>query len=149
QVVLDRVGGRAGDRNLGGRQVIVVVPEDEDLLFLLGGRRAFGVDRDDAGTVRRRDRDRDLRLRDGLGRVGLVRLVALVRLGLCLVVEVSVAQRTLDVLGVLVAEVVEFLQDDFAILVYKAELGLVVQSRLIVDASLVLYLGGIRQGGVC
>jgi hypothetical protein len=43
QVVLDRVGGRARDGHLGGRQVIVVVTEDEDLLVLasgLGGRPA-------------------------------------------------------------------------------------------------------------
>ena len=39
QVVLDRVGGRARHGHLRGRQVIVVVAEDQDLLVLAAGVR--------------------------------------------------------------------------------------------------------------
>ena len=43
EVVLDRVGGRAGDRHLGGGQVVVIVAEDEGLVVAaLAGGLALG-----------------------------------------------------------------------------------------------------------
>src|SRR6202042_1011722 len=52
EVVLDRVGGGAGHRDLGRGQVVIVVAEDERLVLALGlGRAVCGGGRLGGGTV--------------------------------------------------------------------------------------------------
>ena len=71
QVVLDRVRGGTGHRDLRGRKIIVVVAEDEDLLVLAAAVRR---DLDDAGARRAGAVGLGVRLRGRLaGLVGTVR----------------------------------------------------------------------------
>ena len=72
QVVLDRVRGRARHGHLGGRQVIVVVAEDQDLLVLAAAVRG---QLDHPGARRAGTLSPGIRLRRWQTRLRLVRLV--------------------------------------------------------------------------
>ena len=76
QVVLDRVRGGTGHRDLRGRKILVVVAEDEDLLVLAATVRR---DLDDAGARRAGAVGLGVRLRGRLAGLGPVGLVGTVR----------------------------------------------------------------------
>ncbi len=72
QVVLDRVRGSTGHRDLRGWEIVVIVAEDEDLLVLGGAVRR---DLDDGGARRGDALGSGGHLRGRLVRPGLVRSV--------------------------------------------------------------------------
>ena len=76
QVVLDRIRGGTGHRDLRGRKIIVVVAEDEDLLVLAAAVRR---DLDDAGARRAGAIGLGVRLRGRLVRLGVLGVFGSVR----------------------------------------------------------------------
>ena len=72
QVILDRIRGGTGHRDLRGRKIIIVIAEDEDLLVLAGAVRR---DLDDGGARRGGGLGSGGHLRGRLVRSGLVRSV--------------------------------------------------------------------------